>query len=76
MKIDAAQERLVKAQQAEQGAIDNTAIIDGTITQSAATLDPYGITFTFGEHATYVEKMQRIFERTLSLINELRNNFV
>ncbi len=71
VKIDAAQERLVKAQQAEQGAIDNTAIIDGTITQSAATLDPYGITFNFGEHATYVEKMQRIFERTLSLINEL-----
>lgn len=71
VKIDAAQERLVKAQEAEQGSIDTTAIIDGTITQAKATLDPYGITFKFEKGLSYSAKMTQIFDRALTLINDL-----
>ncbi|MEA1918461.1 MAG: MotA/TolQ/ExbB proton channel family protein [Campylobacterota bacterium] len=71
VKIDAAQERLVKAQQAEQGSIDTSAIIDGTITQAKATLDPYGINFKFEEAMSYSDKMALIFTDSLTLINDL-----
>ena len=71
VKIDAGQERLLKAQQAEQGSIDTSAIVDGTITQAKATLDPYNITFKFDKDESYSAKMAQIFERTLILINDL-----
>jgi biopolymer transport protein ExbB len=71
VKIDAATQRLVKAQQAEQGNIDNSALIDGTITQSKASLDSYGIRFSFDQNSTDVSKMEAIFKRSLTLINDL-----
>ncbi len=71
VKIDAASERLAKAQQAEQGSIDNSALIDGTITQSKASLDAYGIRFSFDQNSTDVSKMEAIFKRSLTLINDL-----
>ncbi len=71
VKIDVAQERLLKAQQAEQGSIDTSAIVDGTITQAKATLEPYGIDFKFDKEMSYSDKMTQIFERSLKLINDL-----
>ncbi len=71
VKIDAASEHLVKAQQSEQGSIDNSALIEGTITQSKATLDPYGIRFSFDKNSSDVSKMSAIFERSTRLVNDL-----
>ncbi|MEA3521765.1 MAG: MotA/TolQ/ExbB proton channel family protein [Campylobacterota bacterium] len=71
VKIDAGQERLLKAQQAEQGSIDTSAIVDGTVTQAKATLDPYDITFKFDSDLSYSAKMAQIFERSLKLVNDL-----
>ncbi len=71
VKIDAAQDRLLKAQQAEQGSIDTSAIVDGTITQAKATLDPYSIAFSFDKESSYSQKMAQIFERSSKLINDL-----
>lgn len=71
VKIDAAQERLLKVQQAEQGSIDNSAIVDGTITQAKATLEPYGIDVKFDKNANYSQKMQYLFNKSIDLINRL-----
>lgn len=71
LKIDGAQEKLLKAQQREQGSIDTTAIIDGTVTQAKATLDPYGIMVKWDKDASYAERLDTLFGKTAKLINEL-----